>query len=647
MLYDIPYDVIINIILPYIDPNERVQLYITSTGWYQLSKYLNQPTKPTFKSLTSMSLIAHYGLYLTDNLIKRIITTPYSYDFYANELRYKIDAIDFTKYGPVDDIRYITDHKINCILNRSISTKLNKSMISAAHNHKPCIVQLEDYALYRTDIDPSLYASYVKTTSCTKPKLYDIINKCCEYDNAAVMQAIFNATQYGQADAYRMLKYGAIKCLQYSTRNYTGWDGRTLKTSDEVDIHPNVIDYVVNMWHLFDKWPGPAMLIKSTSITYELASRVDLSELSNITSCNPCVLPLIADKLNYDYRLQMVLEGRIDPPTLKHTLINLASINELIIMIRNMDKYNDTLTPADAPLLHNGNGNNNKGKPTSKPPAIEKYSNDPTKFINYFNNRLKRKWSGNITHPDIYKAIVVQHWSSKCSYTGPGYDSLHTLGFHNDIGNPLIGLATIDQLKQSTRIPTTSTLTIYEKESIIRYDRDDIVKAFKLDTPQALAYDSSAYVYLKYGASKIDYRLVDNDTNVMPDYDFEPILLYNNHDAAKQLLPNSIYSLYFGTTPITKTKEFKKLSTMHVPLLIRTKTTPYYSADTPHLLKLLESMPDLSLLQDQNALSDYVRSFNRNKPLRLGPKLFNAVKHIYNPKLVEAIEAHLNKKTDI
>ena len=656
MLYNIPYDVIINIILPYIDPNERVQLYITSTSWYQLSKYLNQPTKPTFKSLTSMSLIAHYGLYLTDNLIKRIITTPHSYDFYANELRYKVDTIDFSKYGTVDDERYITTHKINCILNRSISTKLNKSMINAASNHKLTIAQLEDYAVYRTDIDPSLYASYVKTTSCTKPKLYDIINKCCEYDNDIVMQAIFNATQYGQADAYRMLKYGAIKCLQYSTRNYTGWD-RTLKTANEVDVHPNVIDYVVNMWHLFDKWPGPAMLIKSTSITYELASRVDLSELSNITSCNPCVLPLIADKLNYGYRLEMALEGHIDPPTIKHTYINLASINELIIMIRNMDKYVDVLTPMDAPLLHNGHSNNNKSKPASKPPAIEKYSNDPIKFINYFNNRLKHKWSGNITHPDIYKAIVVQHWSSKCSYTGPcdrltiGNNSLHTLSFHSDIGNPLIGLATIDQLKQSTRIPTISTLTIYEKESIIRYDRDDIVKAFKLDAPQALAYDNSAYTYLKHGASKIDYRLVDNNGhNPMPDYDFEPILLYNNHDAAKQLLPSSIYSLYFGTTPITKTKEFKKLSTIHVPLLIRTKTTPYYSVDTPHLLKLLESMPDLSLLQgpgNEISLPDYVRLFNRNKPLQLGPKLFSAVKHIYNPKLVEAIEAHLNKKTDI
>ena len=431
-----------------------------------------------------------------------------------------------------------------------------------------------------------------------------------------------------------MLKYGSIKCLQYSTRSYTGWDSRTFKSAVEVDIHPNVLDYVTTMWHLFDVWLGPAILIKSTSITYEQASKVDLSGLSNVTACNPCVLPLIRHKLNYDYMLQMVLEGHIDPPTIKNTTVGCSSIKELIIMIRNIDKYRDILTPIDAPLLYNS-----KGKPTviPKTPAIEKYSNDPIKFINYFNNRLKHKWSGNITHPDIYKAIVVQHWSPKCQYTGPITDpTLHTLSFHHDIGNPLIGLATIDQLKQSIRIPTQATLTTYEKESIIRYDRDDIVKTFNLTS---LAYDNSAYTYLKYGAYKIAYLLVDNNTNVMPNYDFDPMLFNDsNKAAAKYFLSWRLYDLYFGTSPVFKIKEFRKLSTIHVPLLIRTKTMPYYSVDTPHLLKLLESMSTLSQLQ---GLDKYISSFNPNKPLQLGPKLFNVVKHIYDPRLVEAIEAHL------
>jgi hypothetical protein len=630
MLCELPYD-ILNIILSYIHTDERVQLFVTSKTWYDAAKRLNWTTKPTIASITSMSIIAYYGLYLTESLIAKIITSPHNYDLYANELRYKISNIDITKYGTVDDERYITKHKIQCVLNRNISLRINKELIGKTFS----VTQLEDYVTYRTDIDTSAYVNYIRGPTITKTKVYDIINKCCEYDNLTVLQAIFNTVSYGQADAYRMLKYGSIKCLQHSTRNYTSWDGRTFKSANDVDIHPNVLDYVTTMWHLFDSWLGPAILIKSTSITYEQASRVDLSTLSNITACNPCVLPLVANKLNYDYMLQMALEGHIDPPTIKNTTIKYSSINELIIMIRNIDKYRDVLTPIDAPLLYN-NGKDDKLPTTPKTPAIEKYSNDPVKFINYFNNRLKRKWSGNITHPDIYKAIVVQHWSAKCQYTGPITDpTLYTLNFHYDIGNPLIGLATIDQLKQSTRIPTQATLTIYEKESIIRYDRDDIVKTFNLTS---LAYDNSAYTYLKYGACKIAYQLVDNDTNVMPDYNFDPILFNDSNKAAvKHFLTWRLYDLYFGTSPVFKIKEFKKLSTMHVPLLIRTKTMPYYSVDTPHLLKLLESMSTLSQLQ---GLDEYIRSFNPNKPLQLGPKLFNAVKHIYDPRLIEAIEAH-------
>lgn len=486
-------------ILLYIQTDELLPIRHVCRDWYCLINLSLPPKpKPTYGSITSESLLDYYGIStpLSNKFIERIIREVDNYDFYDQYLsRMHIRKANCTAL--VDDYRYRTVHGLT-------SVKLMEKYVHKYVSLIPDIIPLIALEHQGTSIkDDRLIPAY---GSLMSPSLID---NAMLYGNMPLLKTLcYNTTNidYGRRAAY-MYANCSYEVIDFMVTN--GFVARAHGSRKYSEI---ALTYVADNFDAMKQYLDADVyydMFHSEHITPELATRLiglighnDMSIGGFV--CPPQIAHIMEPYLSDGVKIDYYKRGILTPKKTFMTTINRYNYAEVL------EHYGTIYTLKTIPTLLAKNDGSAK-----KQPVIERYLNDPVKFIKKYDT-LVNGWVGTISHPDIYKHIVVRTWGDGYDYTGPITSDLHKLAFDPDIGNPLIGHCPLVGFPMPNR-----ALTTYEKSSLLRMRRVDII------TKYHIRFDAShIYEYLKYdldGAGlPLDPYFKHGDINI-PKYDISRV----------------------------------------------------------------------------------------------------------------------------
>jgi hypothetical protein len=490
-------------ITSYIHADELLPVSHVCREWYHLV-VLKLPlrSKPTYRSITSIDLLDYYRVDtpLNDRFIEKIIRETDNYDFYHQYLSYWHQSKKSCS-ELVDDHRYRTVHGL---MNVKLMEKYAHSYAHLIPNVIPLITLEHQGASIK---DKRLLDEY---KSLISPSLIDC---AMLYGNIPLLEmACSNAfnvdykrrTAYMYANcSYDVIDYMVTKgCVDYPLY-CSHYDSGSMYNKDAVT-------YIVDNYDIMKQYltkDDYRDVFQSEHITSEQATKliqyIGHDEMPNDLDCQPDIAVVMEPYLSTNAKLRYCECGILTSKKL--TTVTIYSYN----IHRILEHYGTVYTIKNAPLLTEDNTSKKKS------PVIERYLNDPIKFIKKYNT-LKNKWAGKIIHPDIYKHIVVQTWSDEHEYIGLITDDLHKLAFNPNIGNPLIGHCNLNDPTLYNRRWTT-----YELNSLLKMKRVDII------TKHQVMFDAKhVYEYIKYDLDGAGLSFNQHFIGVkfsVPKYDFTTV----------------------------------------------------------------------------------------------------------------------------
>lgn len=626
-------------VFSYIQTDEWFPIRHVCRDWYHLITLSLPPRpKPTYKSITSESLLDYYRIStpLSSKSIERIIREVDNYDFYDQYLSHMhIRKADCTAL--VDDYRYRTVHGLTSI---KLMEKYAYKYVSLIPDTIPLIALEHQGTSIKDDRLIPAYGSLMSPS---------LIDNAMYYGNIPLLKTLcYNSTNidYGRRAAY-MYAHCSYEVIDFMVTN-----GFIARAHIRYEYSEIALTYMTDnfdaMKQYFDADDYYEMF-HSKYMTPELATRfiglIGHDDMPTGLYCPPQIAHIMEPYLSNCAKIDYYKRGILTP---KETLTTINRYNCIDVL----EHYGTIYTLKTIPTLLAGNN----GPVKKKQPVIERYLNDPVKFIKKYNT-LANGWVGTISHPDIYKYIVVRTWGDEYDYTGPITSDLHKLAFHPDIGNPLIGHCPLAGFSMPNR-----TLTKYERSSLLRMKRVDII------TKYSIHFDAShIYEYLKYdldGAglplhpyfTYIDISIPKYDISRVPTsvIDMIKFNINSKYNADTRYYRRSRLNRYCYCTPdelmllviggddisfYIDTVLWHKVTKETLPILIEHKCYPSKVSDRIKLIDTLNTaVDDSSLVDSIKEIMYHTLDGHQYMILKCNRKLFEISKYFIDRELRRYIE---------
>ena len=615
-------------VLSYIQTDELFPVRHVCRDWYNLVNLSLPPRpKPTYKSITSESLLDYYDIStpVSSRFIERIIEEVDNYDFYDQYLSH-MHIYKTVCRALVDDYRYRTIHGLT-------SVKLMERYAYKYASLIPDTIPLTALEHLGTSIkDDRLIPAYASLMSPT------LINKAMFYSNMPLLKTLchnYTDIDYSNRSAY-MYIHCSYEVIDFMVTN--GYISCPISNYYSEVALTYIADNFNNMkQHLNNNY---YRIFNSRHMTPELATRfinlIGHADIPTDLACYPEIAHIMEPYLSDTTKIKYYKSGILTPKKVFPMTLN------SYVIIDVLEHYGTIYTFKPIPLLIATQHEIKK-----KQPAIERFLDNPTKFIKKYST-LKNGWVGTISHPDIYKYIVVQTWNYEYDYIGPITSDLHKLAFHPNIGNPLIGHQPLSEFVMPNR-----KLTIYEKKSLLKLRRVDIIVKYDI------RFDvSHIYEYLKYNLDEVGlplYQYFEYGDITVPKYDITKVPLSvldriktNANNRRCQRYSQCKYTfdermlLAIGDNDVSISSKqvlWHKVEKETIPILVKHDCYPSLVTDKIKLINTLNAAASDSSLTDNikeimyNTLMDHhyiILKCNRN--------LYEISKYYINRKLRKCIE---------